>query len=198
MRFTLKWLREHLDFSCSIDQLTENLNGLGLEVEKVNNPYQFLKSFKVCQIKKISKHPNADKLKVCEVYDGNKYVEVVCGAKNARENLVTVLAPVGATLPSQGKDETIKIKESNIRDVKSYGMLCSSNELGLGPESDGIIELNLNEVSIGKSFSDFEDEDNIDIEISITPNRPDCACVLGIARDLEAKGVGKLKKKKKS
>ena len=197
MKFTLKWLREHLDFSCSIEDLTENLTGLGIEVERVNNPYQLLKGFKVCQIKKTMKHPNADKLKICEVYDGNNYMEVVCGANNARENLVTVLAPVGVTLPSTGKNETTKIKESNIRDVKSYGMLCSSNELGLGPESDGIIELNLNEVSIGKSFADFEDEDNIDIEISITPNRSDCAGVLGIARDLKAKGIGYLKKKKK-
>ena len=195
MKFTLKWLREHLDFNCSLDYLIENLTSLGLEVEKVNNPYVFLKDFKICQIKKTLKHPNADKLKICKVFDGKKFLEIVCGAENAKENLITVLAPVGVTLPLNDKKEKIKIKESNIRDIRSYGMLCSANELGLGSESDGIIELKVSQDKVGKSFAEIEDEENIVIEISITPNRPDCAGVSGIARDLAAKGVGKLKEK---
>ena len=194
MKFTIKWLREYLDFDSTIKELSECLTGLGLEVESIINPYVYLNDFKVCLIKKVYKHPNADKLKICEVFDGLKIINVVCGAKNARENLVTVLAPVGVTLPTINKIEGIKIKKGLIRDIESNGMLCSAEELGLEKSSEGIIELNeTNE--IGKSFSLYPNEELIVVEIAITPNRPDCAGVLGIARDLEAAGFGKLKYK---
>mgnify|MGYP002042612989 CR=1 FL=1 len=194
MKFTIKWLREYLDFDSTIKELSECLTGLGLEVESIIDPYVYLNDFKVCLIKKVYKHPNADKLKICEVFDGLQIINVVCGAKNARENLVTVLAPVGVTLPTINKVEGIKIKKGLIRDIESNGMLCSAEELGLEKSSEGIIELNeTNE--IGKSFSLYPNEELIVIEIAITPNRPDCAGVLGIARDLEAAGFGKLKYK---
>ena len=192
MKFTLKWLREYLDFNCSLDKLESSLTNLGLEVESINNPYQKLKDFKVCIVKKIQKHPNADKLKVCDVFDGKENLKIVCGAANVRENLLTVLAPVGTELPSIDGSESIKIKKSIIRDVQSHGMLCSENELGIGKNSQGIIELE-NEKLIGKSFSICLDEERVSIEIAITPNRPDCAGVMGVARDLYALGLGKMK-----
>ena len=192
MKFTIKWLREYLDFNSTIKELSESLTRLGLEVESINNPYEHLNDFKVCLIKKVHKHPNADKLKVCEVFDGEKSIQVVCGAINAQENLLTVLAPIGSTLPTIDKAEGIKIKKGLIREIESNGMLCSAEELGLEKSSEGIIKLDeTNE--IGKSFSIYPNEELIVIEIAITPNRPDCAGVLGIARDLEAGGFGKLK-----
>ena len=142
MKFTIKWLREYLDFDSTIKELSECLTGLGLEVESIINPYAYLNDFKVCLIKKVYKHPNADKLKICEVFDGLKSINVVCGAKNAQENLVTVLAPVGVTLPTINKVEGIKIKKGLIRDIESNGMLCSAEELGLEKSSEGIIKLN--------------------------------------------------------
>ena len=110
MKFTLKWLKEHLDFSCSLDELSNSLTQIGLEVENINNPYDQLSDFKVCIITSIKKHPFADKLKICEVFDGKEKLQIVCGAKNARENLVTVLAPIGSYLPNLTKSDGIKIK----------------------------------------------------------------------------------------
>ena len=194
MKITLKWLREYLEFDCSIKELSERLTDIGLEVEKIQNPFSFLKSFKVCEIKKIEKHPNAEKLKICFVDTGNEVLQIVCGASNVTENLKTVVAPVGATLPSNNGCEGIKISESMIRDIKSYGMLCSAEELGLESDSNGIIEID-SKYKVGKNFSECVDEELVTIEIAITPNRADCAGVLGIARDLQASGLGKLKEK---
>ena len=194
MKITLKWLREYLEFDCSIKELSERLTDIGLEVEKIQNPFSFLKSFKVCEIKKIEKHPNAEKLKICFVDTGNEVLQIVCGASNVTENLKTVVAPVGATLPSNNGCKGIKISESMIRDIKSYGMLCSAEELGLESDSNGIIEID-SKYKVGKSFSECVDEELVTIEIAITPNRADCAGVLGIARDLQASGLGKLKEK---
>ena len=114
MKFSLKWLREYLDFNCTLDHLSNSLTQIGLEVENINNPYNKLKDFKVCIIKSLKKHPFADKLKICEVFDGKESFQVVCGAKNARENLVTVLAPIGSYLPSLGEFGGMKIKKSII------------------------------------------------------------------------------------
>ena len=141
MKITLKWLREYLEFDCSIKELSERLTDIGLEVEKIQNPFSFLKNFKVCEIKKIEKHPNAEKLKICFVDNGNEVLQIVCGATNVIENLKTVIAPVGAILPSKIGCKGIKISESMIRDIKSYGMLCSAEELGLESDSNGIIEI---------------------------------------------------------
>ena len=195
MKFTLKWLRDHLDFDCSINELSECLTNIGLEVEKIHNPYDQLQDYRVCVIKEINKHPNAEKLKICTVDDGNELLQIVCGASNAKENLKTVLAPIGVKLPTKDKFDGIKISKTMIRDIESFGMLCSAEELDLEFKSNGIIELD-SKHTVGSSFSEYIDEELIIIEIAITPNRVDCAGVLGIARDLDAYGLGKLRKSK--
>ena len=196
MKFTLKWLREYLDFDCSIIELSEALTRIGLEVENVNNPYEDLKNFTICEIKKITKHPNADKLKICIVNNGREDLQIICGANNVRKNLKTVLAPVETVLPSKNQSNGMKIKKSVIRGVESFGMLCSAEELCLETDSNGIIEIDDNK-KVGTSYLDCADEELITIEIAITPNRPDCAGVFGIAKDLVALGLGKFKEQDK-
>ncbi len=193
MKFTFKWLKEYLNFDSSPEDLCEKLTSLGLEVEVLKNPKKFLSNFIISKIKSFKKHPNADKLSVCEVFDGKNTFEIVCGAKNVRTNLISVLAPVGSIINPNTNDEFV-IKKSKIRGVESNGMLCSEQELGLSDNSHGIIELEKN-YKVGESFSNYIDDEEIKIEISITPNRVDCAGVYGIARDLSASGFGKLKKK---
>ena len=194
MRFTLGWLRDYLEFNHSNSELCAKLTDIGLEVEKFYDPKEKMNNFVVAEVKNVKKHPNADKLSVCDVYDGKKNLQIVCGAKNVREGLFTVLAQVGAVVKPGTKDE-FKIKQSSIRGEESFGMLCSEEELGITNESDGIIELD-NDLEAGKSFSESFDDESIEIEIAITPNRVDCAGVFGIARDLSAAGFGTLKKKK--
>ena len=197
MKFSLKWLREHLDLNCEIHEISEKLTSLGLEVENIKNPYELLNDFLVSKIIDIEKHPEADRLRVCKVNNGKETLQIVCGATNAKKGLTTVLAPIGVELPIKKDGQKIKIKKSKIRNFDSYGMLCSEEELGIGNNSNGIIELD-NDQDLGSSFSDSIDEELIVFEISITPNRPDCAGVFGIARDLAASGLGSLKLKKKS
>ncbi len=192
MKFSVKWLREHLEFDQDYKSLTKKLNELGLEVESMVNPLDKLKDFKVVEILNVKKHPNADKLNLCEVYYDSKKIQIVCGAKNARKGLKSVLAPIGTYLPENENGEFIKIKQSNIRGEESFGMLCSGKELCLSDESEGIIELNPDCI-VGKSITNYIDEEEIVIEVSITPNRVDCAGVNGIARDLSAAGFGKVK-----
>lgn len=197
MKFTVKWLREHLDFKQNCFELVNQLNAIGLEVESFNNPFQNLKGFKIVEITNFAKHPNADKLNVCEVSDGKSKYKIVCGADNVKKGLKTVLAPVGSYLPIRdNNDNPIKINKSKIRGVESMGMMCSESELCLSDESDGIIDLGSN-YTVGENFSDYADEEKIVIEIAITPNRVDCAGVMGIARDLQASGFGKLITRKK-
>ena len=196
MKFSLKWLREHLDLNCKISEISEKLTSIGLEVETIKNPYETLNNFLVCKIIDIEKHPEADRLNVCKVDNGNETLQIVCGAANARKGLITVIAPIGTELPIQKNGQKIKIKKGKIRNLDSFGMLCSEQELGIGNDSNGIIELDNNQ-EIGSSFSECVDEELIVFEISITPNRPDCAGVFGIARDLAAAGLGKLKLKEK-
>ena len=191
MRFTVGWLKEYLDFDSSIDELCNKLTSIGLEVENVNNPKDKLEKFVVSTISEVKDHPNADKLKVCKVNDGKNFHEIVCGAKNVHEGMITVLAKIGAIIyPSSNKE--FKITKNKIRGIQSNGMLCSPQELGFSDESDGIIELDKNYI-IGESFSQYIEDDETDIEIAITPNRVDCAGVYGIARDLSASGLGKQK-----
>ncbi len=193
MKITYDWLKDHLKISAKEDKLLEKLTDIGLEVESIENLSEGLDLFKVAKIIKTEKHPNADRLKVCDVDFGNKEItKVVCGAANAREGLITIYAPPGAIIP---KNKT-KLVVAKIRDVTSYGMLCSESELNLSDESDGIIELSSSKYAknIGKSY--FSKSSSNLIDLSITPNRPDCLGVRGIARDLSAAGFGNLKSQK--
>tara|TARA_B100000579_G_scaffold261350_1_gene215356 strand:- start:176 stop:2524 length:2349 start_codon:yes stop_codon:yes gene_type:complete len=188
MKFTKDWLQDHLKTKKTEAQIIEKLNSTGLEVEKVEPIKSELSDFVIAKIIKAEKHPNADRLKLCHVDVGKKeLVKVVCGGPNAKDNLLTIYAPPGSVIPKNN----MKLEVSKIRGETSYGMLCSESELNLSNESEGIIELNQKYKSkIGKSYFD-ENEDHV-IELSITPNRPDCLGIRGIARDLSASGYGKL------
>jgi len=194
MKLTFNWLKEHLDTKLSEKQIIDKLTNIGLEVESLENQSSELGSFKVAKILNAEKHPNADRLKVCDVDIGkNEIIKVVCGAANAKKDLLTIYAPPGATIPKN----KMKLTISNIRGVTSYGMLCSESELNLSDESEGITELSSDKYSnkIGKSY--FVKSSSKVIDISITPNRADCLGIRGIARDLAASGSGKLKKIRK-
>ena len=188
MKFTTNWLKDHLKTKKTEAQIIEKLNSTGLEVEKVEPIKNQLSDFIIAKIIKTEKHPNADRLKLCHVDIGQKeLVKVVCGGPNAKDNLLTIYAPPGSVIPKNN----MKLEVSKIRGETSYGMLCSESELNLSNESDGIIELNQNyKKKIGRSYF-AANTDNV-IELSITPNRPDCLGIRGIARDLSASGFGKL------
>jgi len=186
MKVTSSWLKDHLKTNVNLEKIVSTLNNIGLEVESVGAEDKS-NFFLVAKIIKAEKHPNADKLKLCDVDIGSgKIQKVVCGASNARDGLLTVYAGPGAIIPKN----QIKIKVTNIRGVDSYGMLCSESELGLSNESEGIIELNSKKFNVGNSY--FKNNSEPAIDISITPNRSDCLGVRGIARDLSAAGLGKL------
>ena len=189
MKLTLSWLKKHLNTKASIDQIVGALTNIGLEVEEVIEENKNLELFKIAKILKADKHPNADKLKICDVDTGKKIEKVVCGAANAREGLLTVYAPPGAVIP---KNE-MKLVIAKIRGIESKGMLCSESELGISNESDGITEIQNKKV--GEKF--FKNTEEV-IDISITPNRSDCLGVRGIARDLSAYGLGKIIEEKKN
>ena len=188
MKFTLSWLKEHLDTKASVAEIADTLTRIGLEVEEVFDPSTALAPFKVAKVLKAEKHPNADKLQVCEVDTGTERLQVVCGAPNAREGLKGVFAPVGSYVP--GIDLTLT--KAKIRGVESNGMLLSERELELSDEHTGIIELSA-DAKIGSPAAKALGLDDAVIEIAITPNRPDCLGVRGVARDLAAAGLGKLK-----
>ena len=190
MKITYDWLKDHLQTKNSENQLLNKLTDIGLEVEGIENLFLGLDKFLVAKIIKTEKHPNADRLKVCDVDIGEKkIIKVVCGASNAKEDLLTIYAPPGAVIPKN----KMKLVVTKIRGVTSQGMLCSESELNLSDESDGIIELKKNQYKnkIGKKY--FSKDNSNLIDLSITPNRPDCLGVRGIARDLAAAGYGKLK-----
>ena len=190
MKITFDWLKDHLNTNLKEEKLLDQLTNIGLEVESVENLSEGLDLFRIAKIIKTSKHPNADRLKVCDVDIGERELKrVVCGAPNAREGLITIYAPPGAIVPKN----KVKLVVAKIRDVTSYGMLCSESELNLSDESDGITELPpvKYKKSIGKSY--FSKSNSNLIDLSITPNRPDCLGFRGIARDLAASGFGKLK-----
>ncbi len=187
MIITFPWLKEHLKTKAKENEIIDKLTNIGLEVEGVKESSGELSKFKVAKIIKAEKHPNADKLKVCEVNIGeNEIVKVVCGAPNARDGLITIYAPPGAIIPKT----KFELKIAKIRGVESKGMLCSESELNLSDQSEGIIELKKKEKEIGKSY--FKSNSDKAIDISITPNRADCLGVRGIARDLSSTGIGKL------
>ena len=192
MIITHSWLKEHLNTKANEAKTIEQLTSIGLEVEGIKESKSELNEFKIAKILRTEKHPNADKLKVCDVtLDGKKVIKVVCGALNAREGLLTIYAPPGATIPKSN----FKLKIVKIRGIESCGMLCSESELNLSTESDGIIELKNKDKEIGKSY--FKSKVEKVIDISITPNRADCLGIRGIARDLAASGFGSPIKKKK-
>jgi phenylalanyl-tRNA synthetase beta chain len=187
MIITIPWLKEHLKTSAKESEIINQLTNIGLEVEDVKENSGEMSKFKIAKILKAEKHPNADKLKVCDVTIGGKEIlKVVCGASNAREGLITIYAPPGAVIPKTN----FELKIAKIRGVESKGMLCSESELNLSNESEGIIELKNKEKEIGKSY--FKSNSQKAIDISITPNRADCLGVRGIARDLSSAGAGKL------
>ncbi len=190
MKFTIGWLKEHLETKFKDNEIIEKLIDVGLEVESFERTSSDLNNFKVAKIINVEPHPNADKLKVCEVDIGEQNtVKVVCGALNAKKDLLTIYACPGSVIPKNN----MKLTVSKIRGVTSYGMLCSESELTLSDESEGITELNSNKYShkVGKNF--FKNKAEKVIDLSITPNRPDCLGVRGVARDLVAAGAGKLK-----
>ena len=190
MKITYDWLKDHLKTNQTEGKLLKQLTNVGLEVEGVESLSEGQDLFKVAKILKTEKHPDADRLKVCDVDVGDKEIKkVVCGAPNAREGLLTIYAPPGAVIPKSG----LKLVVAKIRGVTSYGMLCSESELKLSDESEGITELPSSKFSkkVGKNY--FEKPSSNLIDLSITPNRPDCLGVRGIARDLAASGFGKLK-----
>ena len=192
MIITYPWLKEHLKTKANEAKTMEQLTSIGLEVEGIKENKGELSEFKIAKILEVEKHPNADKLKVCGVtLDGKKIIKVVCGAPNAREGLLTIYAPPGATMPKSN----FKLKVVKIRGIESSGMLCSERELNLSTKNEGIIELKNKENEIGKSY--FKSKGEKAIDISITPNRADCLGVRGIARDLAASGFGSLIKIKK-
>lgn len=186
MKFTLSWLKDHLETGASIAEVAEAMTMAGLEVEEVIDAGSKLAPFTVAKIVEAVQHPNADKLRVCQVdtVDGRK--EIVCGAPNARPGLTTIYAPIGATIPANG----MVLVEKPVRGVVSNGMLCSGAELELDTDADGILELS-DDLQVGTPAAEvFAAEPVIDFEV--TPNRPDWLGVAGIARDLAAAGVGKL------
>ncbi len=195
MKFTLSWLKTHLETQATLDEITYALTDLGLEVEGVENPADSLGDFRLCRVIEAVQHPNADRLRLCRVEtypdgpDGRtEEVQVVCGAPNARTGLVGVFAPVGSYVP--GIDMTLKA--GVIRDVESHGMLCSERELMVSDEHDGIIDLP-EDAPLGARFIDYAERNDPVIDIAITPNRPDALGIRGVARDLAARGLGTLK-----
>src|SRR3546814_127991 len=188
MKFTLGWLKDHLDTTASLKEITDKLSMIGLEVESVADRAEALKPFTVAYVKEARQHPNADRLRVCIVDTGKGEVQVVCGAPNARSGMKGVFAPVGSYVP--GTDLTLKA--GKIRGEESNGMLVSERELGLSDEHEGIIELSA-DTPLGAPFAEVMGFDDPVIEIAITPNRGDCLGVRGVARDLAAAGLGTLK-----
>lgn len=188
MKFTLGWLREHLDTDATLDALLVALTDIGLEVEGVEDRAAKLKGFAVARVLTADPHPQADKLQVLTVDAGQGPMQVVCGAPNARAGLVGVFGTEGAVVPANG----MVLKKTAIRGVESNGMMCSTRELELGEDHDGIIELPV-DAPVGTAYADYAGLDDPVIDVSITPNRQDCMGVRGIARDLAAKGVGTLK-----
>ena len=189
MKFTLSWLKDHLDTEASVETIVDKLTAIGLEVESVENAAEKLAPFTIAKVLTAERHPQADKLQVLTVDTGSgDAIQVVCGAPNARAGMKGVFGGPGAYVP--GSDLTLKI--SAIRGVESRGMMCSVRELQLGDEHDGIISLP-EDAPVGARYAEWAGLDDPVIDVSVTPNRQDCMGVHGIARDLAAAGLGTLK-----
>jgi phenylalanyl-tRNA synthetase beta chain len=196
MKFTLSWLKDHLDTKASLDDIAAKLSAIGLEVESIEDPAAKLGAFTIARVLEAKPHPNADRLKVVQVETakGKSPVEVVCGAPNAKAGMVGVFAPLGTFVPGTG----ITLEKRPVRGVVSNGMLVSERELELSDEHEGIIEL-APEMGdhVGERYIDIMGLADPVIDVGLTPNRPDCTGVRGIARDLAAAGMGKLKPERK-
>jgi len=189
MKFTLSWLKDHLDTEASLAEITETLTRIGLEVEALDDPGARLSAFTIAHVISAEQHPNADRLRVCMVDTGSgEPVQVVCGAPNARTGMKSVFSPPGTFIPGKG----ITLGVGTIRGVESRGMLCSAAELEISEDHDGIIDLP-EDAPLGARYADWAQLSDPVIEINLTPNRPDCTSIHGIARDLAAAGLGKLK-----
>ncbi|MDB5662882.1 MAG: pheT, partial [Sphingomonas bacterium] len=189
MKFTLSWLKDHLDTTADVAAIADGLTRIGLEVEGIDNPAEVLAPFVIARVLTAERHPQADKLQLLSVDAGGaEPLQVVCGAPNARAGLVGVFGPPGAYVPGSG----ITLKIAAIRGVESRGMMCSFRELELGQDHDGIIELPA-DAPIGTPYATYASLDDPVIDVAITPNRQDCMGVRGIARDLAAAGHGTLK-----
>jgi len=189
MRFSFNWLKKHLETKLSISQIAERLTAIGLEVDDIVDPEVVFKNFKLVRIENAEKHPNADKLKLCTVIDGeDNHYQIVCGAPNARTGLIAILALPGALIPASHE----VLKKSKIRGIESQGMMCSFDELAIETDdkNDGIIELPEG-TDLKTSVADVLGLDGGILDVSVTPNRGDCFSVKGIARDLAAAGAGK-------
>lgn len=188
MKFSLTWLKDYLETTAPVTEICDALNAIGLEVEGVEDPSEKLAGFRIAHVLTAARHPDADKLQVLTVDTGEgEPLQVVCGAPNARAGMKGVLGLPGAVVPANG----MVLRKSAIRGVESNGMMCSVRELELGEDHDGIIELP-EDAPVGTAFADYHGSDPV-IEVAVTPNRPDCMGVYGIARDLAAKGLGTLK-----
>ena len=188
MKFTLSWLKTHLDTDLSAEALAEKVTAIGLELESLSNPAKALAPFKVAYVVEAKQHPDADRLRVCVVDTGKEKIQVVCGAPNARTGMKAVFAPAGVVVPGTG----LLLKAGAIRGQASNGMLVSMREMGLGEDHDGIIEMGA-DAPVGVPFAELLGLDDPLFDVAITPNRADCLGVRGIARDLAAAGAGKLK-----
>jgi len=189
MKFTLSWLKEHLDTDASAQEIADKLTAIGLEVEEVSSPAEALAPFRVAKVLTAEKHPQADKLQVLSVDAGTgETIQVVCGAPNAHAGMVGVFGPPGTYIP--GSDITLKV--AAIRGVESRGMMCSSRELELGDDHSGIIELP-DDAPVGTAYTQYAGLDDPVFDVNVTPNRQDAMGVRGIARDLAAAGLGTLK-----
>ena len=187
MKFSISWLKEHLETTASVEEISKTLTKIGLEVEEVINPAENLKGFVVAEVLECEMHPDSDHLHLLKVFDGKNELQVVCGAPNVKKGLKGIFAPVGTLIPCY--NEVLKV--GKIRGVESFGMLCSEKELGVGEDHTGIIELPT-DAKAGEKAENVLSIDPV-IEISITPNRAECLGVRGIARDLAAAGIGTLK-----
>jgi phenylalanyl-tRNA synthetase beta chain len=188
MKFSLVWLKQYLETEATAQDIAAKLNALGIEVEELENPAERLAGFTVAKVLTAAPHPNADKLQVLTVDAGDgEPLQVVCGAPNARAGLVGVLGTAGAIVPAGG----FELRKSAIRGVESNGMMCSTRELELGDDHEGIIELP-GDAPVGTAFADYQGASPV-FDVAITPNRPDCMGVYGVARDLAAAGMGTLK-----
>ena len=188
MKFTLSWLKEHLETDATLDAIVLALTRIGLEVEGVEDPGAALAAFRVARVLSAARHPQADKLQVLMVDAGDGPVQVVCGAPNARAGMIGVFGPPGAVVPGSG----FELRVAAIRGVDSHGMMCSAKELELGEDHDGIIELG-EDAPIGTAYPDYAGLTDPVIDVSVTPNKQDCMGVRGIARDLAAGGMGRLR-----
>ena len=187
MKFCLSWLKDYLDTNASVEEISATLTKIGLEVEEVIDNAKNLQGFIVAEIKTVEKHPNADKLNVLSVWNGKDALQIVCGAPNCRAGMKSIFAPIGTLIPKFNE----RIEKGSIRGVESVGMMCAEDELLLGTDHTGIVELKTYKPA-GTPLVDVLQPDIV-FDVNVTPNRGDCFGINGIARDLAAAGLGTLK-----